>query len=228
MRKDPPVDEAYIQATYLLEYAQSMGVTVVNHPKSLRDCNEKVFIASFPTFIPPTLVTQSSKQLQHFCHQYQEIVLKPLNQKGGVNVHHVRESDQNKLDLFKRMNQDETCFTMAQQFIPEISEGDKRIILVDGKPIPHALLRIPKSGDWLGNLSAGAIGKVVPLSLRDQLICKTIGPELKRRGLYFVGIDVIGEYLTEINVTSPTGIREIEAATHCNISAMLFDALIER
>jgi glutathione synthase len=224
MRKDPPVDAAYLYATYLLEYAVLQGVRVMNHPRSLRDCNEKYFISSFPACTPPTLITASIPQLHDFLHEQREIVCKPLNNKGGESVFYVKHGNKNVQVIFEMLTHKGCLPIMAQRFIPDIALGDKRIILVCGKPVPAALARIPAQHDWRGNLAAGAHAAVQPLSERDQWICSTIGPVLRERGLDLVGIDVIGDYLTEINVTSPTGIRELDREMNGNISAQLFDA----
>jgi glutathione synthase len=224
MRKDPPVDAAYLYTTYLLEYAVAQGVRVVNHPRSLRDCNEKYFISSFPQCTPPTLITASIPQLHDFLNEQQEIVCKPLNNKGGESVFYVKHGNKNVQVIFEMLTYRGSLPIMAQRFIPDITLGDKRILLVCGKPVPAALVRIPAPHDWRGNLAAGAHASVQPLSERDKWICNTVGPVLRERGLDLVGIDVIGDYLTEINVTSPTGIRELDRDMNGNISAQLFDA----
>lgn len=225
MRKDPPFNESYIYTTYLLEYAESLGVKVINRPQGLRDCNEKFFISAFPTCTPPTLIAQSINQLRAFLHEYQDIVCKPLNGKGGALVFHLKEGDDNANVVFDFLTHSETCLIMAQKFIPEIKAGDKRIILINGEPIPHMLVRLPHVNDWRGNLAAGATGVVKPLSPQEISISKQVGPTLRERGLYFVGLDVIGNYLTEINITSPTCIREIDRAVGSNICAQLLDVI---
>lgn len=225
MRKDPPFNEQYIYATYLLEFAQRAGTMVVNRPQALRDANEKLFAAYFPQCSPPTLVTQSQDQLKAFWREHQDIVCKPLNTMGGTSVFRLREDEVNANVILETLTQNQTNFIMAQQFIPEIKAGDKRIMLIDGEPIPYALVRLPQGDDWRGNLNAGAKGIVEPLSARDRFICEEVGPHLKSRGLYFVGLDIIGDYLTEINVTSPTGIRQLDTALNGNISASLFDCI---
>lgn len=225
MRKDPPFSEEYIYSTYILEHAERLGVLVVNRPQSLRDANEKLFAANFPECCPSTLVTQSSKRLHAFWQEHRDIVCKPLNSMGGTSVFRLKEGDVNAAVIFETLTENETTYIMAQKFIPDITKGDKRILLIDGEPIPHALVRVPQGNDWRGNLAAGAKGEVQPLTDRDKWICAQVGPELKKRGLYFVGIDVIGDFLTEINVTSPTGIRELDDALGINISGKLFDVI---
>ena len=225
MRKDPPFNEEYIYTTYILEHAERLGVLVVNRAQSLRDANEKFFATAFPECIPPTLVTQSIEKLREFWNEFHDIVCKPLYGMGGVSVFRLKDGDVNANEIFATLTHHGTSFVIAQQFIPEIKSGDKRILFIDGEPIPHALARVPHGNDWRGNLAVGAKGIVQPLSERDRFICAQVGPALRDRGLYFVGIDVIGDYLTEINVTSPTGIREIEADTGLDIGAMLMDAI---
>lgn len=225
MRKDPPFNENYIYTTYLLEHAERLGVLVVNRPQSLRDANEKLFASYFPTCSPPNLVTQSIAELSAFWQLHGDIVCKPLDTMGGVSVFRIKEDDVNANVIFETLTHGGKASIMAQRFIPEINQGDKRILLIDGKAIPYALARIPQGNDWRGNLAVGAKGIIQPLTERDQFICDEIGPELRKRGLYFVGIDVIGDYLTEINVTSPTGIRQLEEGTGLNISGMLLDCL---
>lgn len=226
MRKDPPFNDNYIYMTYVLDAAEKAGVLVINKPQALRDANEKVYATHFPECIPPTIVTASIAQLQAFSHEHQEIVCKPLNAMAGKSIFRLRQDDVNKNAVFDLLTQQGTTMIMAQKFIPAITEGDKRIILINGKPIPHMLARIPQPGDWRGNLAQGAKGEVQALGSKEQRICELIGPDLIARGLYFVGIDIIGDYLTEINVTSPTGIREIEAGAKTSICAELF-AMIE-
>lgn len=228
MRKDPPFNEEYIYATYLLEHAERLGVLVVNRPQSLRDANEKLFATNFPQCTPSTLVTQSSEKLYAFWDEHKDIVCKPLNSMGGASVFRLREGDVNATVVFDTLTHNQTVFIMAQRFIPEIKNGDKRILMIDGEPVPHALARVPQGKDWRGNLAVGAKGVVQSLSERDRWICSQVGPVLRERGLYFVGLDIIGDYLTEINVTSPTGIREIEAVADLNISKILLDAVLRR
>ncbi len=225
MRKDPPFNEQYIAITYLLEQAERAGVLVVNKPQALRDANEKLFTAYFPECCPPTLVMQSREKLYAFLKEQKEIVCKPLYAMGGQLVFRLKENDPNTNVIFETLTQSGTGYFMAQTFIPTIREGDKRILLIDGEPVAHALARVPQGNDWRGNLAVGAKGRAQPLTVRDRFICAQVGPVLRERGLYFVGLDVIGDYLTEINVTSPTGIRELDAATQSNISKILLDTL---
>ena len=225
MRKDPPFNEEYIYTTYLLEHAERKGVLIVNRAQSLRDCNEKLFATYFPQCSPPTLVTESIEKLWAFWKEHEDIICKPLNSMGGFSVFRLNKEDVNANVIFEMLTRGGTFYLMAQKFIPDIKEGDKRILLIDGEPIPYALARVPQGNDWRGNLAVGAKGVVQALTERDQFICEQIKMELKIRGLYFVGIDVIGHYLTEINVTSPTGIRELDAGTGFNISAKLMDVI---
>ena len=228
MRKDPPFDMEYIYTTYLLERAEDAGVLVVNKPRSLRDANEKLFTAWFPQCTPPTLVTRSAARIRGFLAEQGDIILKPLGGMGGESVFRLRRGDPNTNVALETLTADETRFAMAQRFIPEIAQGDKRILLVDGEPIPYALARIPAEGETRGNLAAGGTGVGVPLSERDRWICAQVGPVLREKGLLFVGLDVIGDYLTEINVTSPTCIRELDRLYGLHISAALMDAIAAR
>jgi len=229
MRKDPPFDIQYIYTTYLLELAEQAGTLVVNKPQGLRDYNEKLSTAWFPQCCTPTLVTRNADQLRSFIKTHQEIVLKPLEGMGGKSVFLLRENDPNINVIIEDLGHDGTQYIMAQRYIPEITKtGDKRILLIDGEAVPYALARIPQPGDSRGNLAAGAKGVGVELTERDQWICQQVGPKLKEKGLLFAGIDVIGDYLTEINITSPTCIREIDNAFNLNISAQLFDIIENR
>lgn len=225
MRKDPPFNEEYIYTTYILEHAESLGVLVANRPQSLRDSNEKLFATFFPQCCPTTLVTQSAAKLHAFWKEHGDVVCKPLNSMGGASVYRLKENDVNANVIFDTLTHGGTFFIMAQKFIPEIKDGDKRILMVNGEPVSHVLARVPQANDWRGNLAVGAQGEVRPLTDRDRWIASQVGPELQKRGLYFVGIDVIGDYLTEINVTSPTCIREIDAGTGLNVSGMLLDVI---
>ena len=225
MRKDPPFDMNYIFATYILELAEQAGVLVVNRPASLRDWNEKLAALHFPQCISPTLVSCRYDKLKAFVEQHQDAILKPLDGMGGSSVFRVSASDPNLNVILETLTHQQQRQIMAQRFIPEISAGDKRILLVDGVPIPYALARIPTKGETRGNLAAGGRGEGVALNQRDQWICEQVGPVLRERGLMFVGLDVIGDYLTEINVTSPTCIRELDSLYHLNISATLLDAI---
>ncbi|MCW8962384.1 MAG: glutathione synthase [Gammaproteobacteria bacterium] len=225
MRKDPPFDMEYIYATYLLELLHNQGVLVVNRPDSLRDCNEKLFTSWFPQCCAPTLVSRKLADFNQFLAEQGDIVVKPLDGMGGKSIFTVHAHDKNRNVIFETLTDFEKRFAMAQRFIPEINEGDKRILLIDGKPVPYALARIPSEVDNRGNLAAGATARGVALSERDYWICQQVGAELNRRGLLFVGLDVIGDYLTEINVTSPTCIRELDELYKLNISSDLFDAM---
>jgi glutathione synthase len=228
MRKDPPVDTEYIYTTHLLEIAMRKGVLVVNDPVSLRDVNEKLFINHFPQCIPPTLVTRSVSRIRDFLGQHREVVLKPLDGMGGMFIFRVTQDDPNAPVIIESQTRFESRFVLAQKFLPEIMRGDKRILLIDGEPVPYALARIPKAGDFRGNLAAGGRGEGIELSERDRWICSQVGPVLKSKGLVFVGLDVIGDYLTEINVTSPTCIRELDAIYGTDIAGDLLDAIAAR
>lgn len=228
MRKDPPFNEEYIYTTYLLEHAERNGVLVVNRPQALRDVNEKFFATHFPQCTPVTLVTQSIEKLQAFWQEHADIVCKPLNSMGGASVFRLQQHEVNATVIFETLTQYETTYIMAQRFIPEVVSGDKRILLIDGEPVSHVLARIPQGNDWRGNLAVGAKGVVKPLSEQDHFICQQVGKVFRERGLYFVGIDVIGDYLTEINVTSPTGIRELDAECKTKIATQLFDCLLKK
>jgi glutathione synthase len=228
MRKDPPFDMEYVYTTYLLERAEDAGVLVVNRPRSLRDANEKLFTAWFPQCAPPTLVTRAAGRIRDFLAEHGDIVLKPLGGMGGESVFRVRRDDPNVNVTIETLTAHESRYAMAQRFLPEIARGDKRILLIDGEPVPYALARVPAAGETRGNLAAGGTGTGVPLSERDRWICAQVGPVLREKGLLFVGLDVIGDYLTEINVTSPTCIRELDKQYGLNISAKLMDAITDR
>ena len=228
MRKDPPFDMQYIHSTYLLELAEAEGVLVVNKPQTLRDANEKLFTAWFPQCCPPTLVSRDMGQLRGFYDEYGDIIIKPLEGMGGVSIFRLKQGDPNVSVALETLTQNGQQYIMAQRFIPEITAGDKRILLVDGEPMPHALARIPAKGETRGNLAAGGRGEGVPLSERDRWICSQVGPTLKQKGLLFVGLDVIGDYLTEINVTSPTCIRELDAQFGLDIGGALMDSIAEK
>lgn len=228
MRQDPPFNMEYVYTTYLLEQAQAHGAFVVNDPRGLRDANEKFSILWFPQCIPPTLVSREIARLREFIATHTDVIVKPLDVMGGTSVFRLRAGDPNVGVVLETMTADESRFTMAQRYVPEIVDGDKRILLIDGEPVPYALARIPAPGETRANLAAGGSGVGVPLSERDRWICSHIGPALRQRGLLFVGIDVIGDYLTEINVTSPTCIRELDKLYGLNISGLLFDAIETR
>lgn len=226
MRKDPPFDMNYIYTTYILEQAEEAGVLVVNHPGSLRDCNEKLFATHFPQCSPPLLVSSNARALREFQQTHGDIVLKPLDGMGGRSVFRVRPGDDNLGVIIETLTGDGERLVMAQRFLPEIQSGDKRILMLFGEPVSHCLARIPMAGENRGNLAAGGRGEVRPLTARDQWIAAQVAPELQRRRLYFVGLDVIGDYLTEINVTSPTCLREIEAATGLDIAGQFIRGLM--
>ena len=228
MRKDPPFNMEYIYTTYLLEPAELQGALIVNKPRSLRDANEKLFITWFPECIPPTLVTAQAAQLREFLLELGDIILKPLHGMGGSSIFRLRENDPNINVVMEIMTDFNTRLVMAQRYIPEISAGDKRILMIDGEPVPYALARIPAEGDTRGNLAAGGRGEGRPLSERDYWICRQVGPVLRERGILFAGVDVIGDYLTEINITSPTCIRELDKIYQLNISAKLMDVIAAR
>jgi glutathione synthase len=228
MRKDPPFDTEYIYATYLLELAAEAGTLVVNRPRALRDTNEKLAIARFPQCAPPTLVTRDAARLRAFAAEHGDVILKPLHGMGGTSVFRLRPGDPNLNVVIETLTTHGSEFAMAQRYIPEIAAGDKRILLVDGEPVPYALARVPAPGETRGNLAAGATGQGVPLGERDRWICAEVGPWLREQGLLFVGLDVIGDYLTEINVTSPTCIRELDAQYGLDIAGQLLDCIERR
>ena len=225
MRKDPPFDMEYIYTTYILERAEIDGTLIVNKPSSLRDMNEKIYTAWFSDCSPLTLVTRSMNEIKQFVKTHKKIVIKPLDGMGGKSIFVVHHTDKNTNVIIETLTDYGKKFAMAQIYIPEIKEGDKRILLIDGEPIPYCLARIPSAQDNRGNLVMGARGKGKKLTDQDIQICKKIGPVLKENGIVFCGIDVIGDYLTEINSTSPTGIREIDRNFNLNISGMLFDEI---
>lgn len=225
MRKDPPFDIEYIYTTYILEFARNEGLLVINDPTSLRDVNEKMYINNFPQCIAPTLVSRNREQLIAFILEQGIAVLKPLEGMGGKSVFKVTAGDANTNVIIETLTDSQQRFIMAQKYLPEIASGDKRILLIDGKPVDYALARIPAVGETRGNLAAGGTGKGVELSPRDRWICEQTGPVLRDKGLLFVGLDVIGDYLTEINVTSPTCIRELEAIYGIDIAGQLMDTI---
>ena len=227
MRKDPPFNIEYIMATYLLEHAEKLGTLVVNKPQSLRDANEKLYTTWFPHCCVASLVTRRIAQLREFLTMQQDIVIKPLDSMGGDSIFRVQQGDLNTSVIFETITQHEQKYVMAQQFIPEIAQGDKRILLINGEPIPYALARIPQVGELRGNLAAGGRGEGVALTERDMWICEQVGATLREKGLLFVGLDVIGDYLTEINVTSPTCIRELDQLFGLNIADKLLDVIAD-
>ena len=225
MRKDPPFDMEYVYATYLLELAERGGARIHNRPRSLRDFNEKLAIARYPQFTAPTLVTRSETEIRAFLAEQGEIVLTPLDGMGGSSVFRLSRQDPNLGVVIETLTQFGNRTAMAQRYLPEIREGDKRVLVIDGKPAPYALARIPREGESRGNLAAGGRGVAQPLSDRDREIAETLGPDLKAHGLLIVGLDIIGSHLTEVNVTSPTCMREILDQTGFNVAAMVLDAL---
>ena len=226
MRKDPPFDIQYVFSTYVLEQAHRQGTVVVNHPQGLRDANEKAFLAWFPECVPATMIARSIEQMQAFIAQHKKIVVKPLDMMGGRSVFVTEANDGNHKVIFETVSDYGRRYTMLQEYVPEITtSGDRRILLINGSPIPYALARIPNAGDHRGNMDAGARVEVHALTNREQDICEQIGPRLREKGLLFAGIDIIGESMTELNVTSPTGIRELQRETGIPIAAQLFDAI---
>ncbi|OZY87603.1 glutathione synthase [Cellvibrio mixtus] len=225
MRKDPPFDNEYIYSTYILEAAQQQGALVVNDPRSLRDCNEKIFATQFPQCCPPVLVSRDMLRLRDFHKQYGDVIFKPLDGMGGSRIFRCRQDDPNVGVILETLTEFSQQLIMAQRYIPAISEGDKRILVVDGEAVPYCLARIPAQGETRGNLAAGGRGVAQPLTEKDLWIVSQVAPTLKAKGLMFVGLDVIGEYLTEINVTSPTCAREIDKAYNTGIGSRLIDAI---
>ena len=225
MRKDPPFDMEYIYATYILDLAKMVGAKVINDPSAIRNLNEKVSITMFPSVTPPTLVTSNQSDLESFLNQQEKIVVKPLDGMGGRSIFIVEKGEPNTNTIFEEMTRNNSKTIMAQKYIPEIKDGDKRIHLVFGNHVDMALARVPSEEDHRGNLVMGAVGEVRKLTQRDIEICKTIGGTLLKGGVYFAGIDVIGDYLSEINITSPTGMREISKNSDVNVSDRFFEAL---
>ena len=225
MRVDPPFDMDYIYTTYLLENAQRAGSLIVNDPQSLRDCNEKLFATQFPQCCPPLMVGSSMEKLRAFHNQHQDVIYKPLDGMGGASIFRVKPGDPNLSVIIETLTCGGVKHIMAQKFIPEISNGDKRLLLIDGKPVGHALARVPASGETRGNLAAGGSGVAQELSERDYWICEQVAPLLREKGLLFVGLDVIGDYLTEINVTSPTCVREIDREMNLDIAGDLMECI---
>ncbi len=228
MRKDPPFDTEYIYSTYILEAAERLGTLIANKPQSLRDCNEKIFATQFPQCCPPLLVSRNSKQLRAFHKQHQDVIFKPLDGMGGSGIFRCKPDDANVGVILEMLTDFDQHLIMAQRYIPDITNGDKRILVIDGEPIPYALARIPAEGETRGNLAAGGSGVAQPLTDHDRWIVSQVAPTLKEKGLLFVGLDVIGEYLTEINVTSPTCAREIDKAFDTRIGDKLMSAIEKR
>jgi len=225
MRKDPPFDNEYLYSTYLLELAQEQGGMVINNPTAVRNWNEKLSVTKFPQFCPEFLVSSNQQQIRDFLAVQQDIVVKPLDGMGGTSIFRLTTDDPNVGVILETITAYGKQTIMAQQYLPEIKQGDKRIIVIDGQPLDYALARIPQNGETRGNLAAGGKGVAQPLSLRDKEIATTIGQTLKAEGLFFVGLDVIGDYITEINVTSPTGIVELANQTALKPAAIFMDAL---
>lgn len=225
MRKDPPFNMEYIYTTYLLELAETAGVLVVNKPRSLRDANEKLFALNFPDCCPPTLASREPARLKAFLGEHADIIVKPLDGMGGASVFRLRQDDPNINVILETLTAHGRRLTMAQRYVPEITVGDKRILLINGEPVPFALARIPQAGETRANLAAGGRGEGVALSERDRWICAQVAPKLREMGLLFVGLDVIGDYLTEINVTSPTCARELNAQFGLDIGGDLMAAI---
>ncbi|QSR36827.1 glutathione synthase [Marinobacterium iners] len=227
MRKDPPFDNEFIYSTHLLAMAESEGTLIVNRTGSLRDFNEKLFSTHFPQCCPPVLVTRRADLLRQFHAEHKNVIFKPLDGMGGSSIFHIREDGTNLGVIIETLTAHGTQTIMAQKYIPEIKDGDKRILMINGEPVPYALARIPMAGETRGNLAAGGRGEGRPLTDRDRWICEQVGPTLKEKGLLFVGLDVIGDYLTEINVTSPTCIRELDQQFDLDIGMQLMDCIDE-
>jgi glutathione synthase len=225
MRKDPPFDMEYVYSTYLLELAEAQGARVFNRPRAIRDWNEKMGAMRFPQFAPPTLVTRRDAPVREFLAEHRDVILKPLDGMGGSSIFRVRENDPNVNVIIETLTDYGGRTIMAQRFIPEIRDGDKRVLLIAGKAVPHALARIPKAGETRGNLAAGATGVARELTRRDREIAEAVGPALQKEGLLLVGLDVIGDWLTEVNVTSPTCFQEITEQSGFNVAGMFMDAL---
>jgi glutathione synthase len=225
MRKDPPFDMEYVYSTYLLEAADSQGIRVFNRPRAIRDWNEKMAITRFAKFAAPTVVARRESVIRDFLAEHRDVILKPLDGMGGASVFRVRRDDPNLNVIIETVTHYGRRTIMAQRYIPEIRDGDKRVLLIGGKPVPHCLARIPKAGETRGNLAAGGTGVARKLTKHDREIAETLGPVLNKEGLLLVGLDVIGDYLTEVNVTSPTCFQEITEQTGFNVAGMMLDAL---
>ena len=228
MRKDPPFDMEFVYSTYILERAEAAGTLVVNRPQSLRDANEKMYTAWFASCCPPTLVTRSLSLLHEFLAEHADIIVKPLDGMGGMSIFRVKSGEPNTNVIFETLTDSGMRYAMAQRFVPEIAEGDKRVLLIEGEAMPFALARVPAADDARGNLAAGARAVPIEIGDREREIARAVGPVARERGLMFVGLDVIGDYLTEVNVTSPTCIREIEAECDIDIAGRLMDAIETR
>jgi glutathione synthase len=225
MRKDPPFDMEYVYSTYLLELGEREGARIFNRPAAIRDFNEKLSIARFSQFIAPTLVTREESLIREFADEHGDIILKPLDGMGGASIFRLQRGDPNLGVVIETLTMFGRRTIMAQRFIPEISDGDKRVLVIDGEPVPFTLARFPKKGEIRGNLAAGGRGVAMPITPREREIAEALGPELKSRGLLLVGLDMIGGFLTEVNVTSPTCMREIHDQAGCNVAALFIDAL---
>lgn len=228
MRKDPPVDMEFMYTTFLLERAEADGVLVVNKPAAIRNASEKLYTAWFQQCCPPTRVSRDQRLLKEFLKTHRDIILKPLDGMGGASVFRVRLADPNVNVILETITDYGRKTVMAQRYIPEITEGDKRILMIDGEPFPYALARIPAAGETRGNLAAGGTGRGIELTEKDHWICSQVGPSLREKGLIFVGLDVIGPYLTEINVTSPTCIRELDSLYNADIASQVIEAIAVR
>lgn len=228
MRKDPPFDGEFIYSTYILERAAEEGALIANNPQSLRDCNEKVFATAFPQFMTPTIVTRRADLLKAFHQEHGDVIFKPLDGMGGSSIFRIKPDDANINVIIETLTDFGQQQIMAQRFIPEITAGDKRILMIDGEPVPYCLARIPAQGETRGNLAAGGAGVTQPLSDENRAIAEKIGPILKEKGLYFVGLDIIGNNLTEINVTSPTCVREISRDSGIDVAGQLIDCLLSK
>ena len=227
MRKDPPFDNEFIYSTYIMEEAERRGTLIVNRCQSLRDCNEKVFATQFPQCCPPVLVSADNKRLKDFHREHQDVIFKPLDGMGGTSIFRVKQDDPNISVILETLTGHGTQTIMAQRFIPEIAQGDKRILVINGEPVPYCLARVPEQGETRGNLAAGGTGRPQPLTDRDRWIVQQVAPTLREKGLLFAGLDIIGDYLTEINVTSPTCIREIDNGYDLDIGGQLMDCIAE-
>ncbi|ASG68246.1 glutathione synthetase [Francisella halioticida] len=228
MRKDPPFDMEYIYVTYMLDLAKKSGVLIVNNPQSLRDFNEKVAISNYPKFAPNTLITRSYKQINNFYKKYKDIIVKPLDGMGGSSIFRIKDGDKNKNVILEVLTEHQSKYIMIQDYQKLIKDGDKRVLIVNGEPIKYLLARVPSEKDNRGNLAAGATAEVRELKDSDYKIAKKIAKKLKKQGVMFAGIDVIGDKLTEVNITSPTGIQEIYKATKINAASLLMQAVEQK
>ncbi len=225
MRKDPPFDMEYIMDTYILDMAKDHGVLIVNNPQALRDANEKFFTEAFPQFSPKCVISRNQQHIKQFAKTLDKVIIKPMDGMGGASIFQTGKNDKNLNVIIETVTNNGCRTTMAQEYIPEISQGDKRILIINGEPVPYALARIPSSEDFRGNLAKGGTGEGRPLTEDDFKICKAVGPVLKKMGILFAGLDVIGKHLTEVNVTSPTCIRELDKQFNLNIAGLLFDEI---